>query len=467
MLTNEMPQADAAMFTGPLGDIVNELDNYTEGSKVGVLVTLLSGFSASIGSIPTVGTGKGAMPLSFWPILVGPTGAGRKGTATGMAMKVIESGLGGFADACVVYGCPATGLGFAAELTERSIRGVTAPVMFIEEEMDTFIANARRDTKIGTYLRKAWDGAGISHKTSQTDLVIKKPHVAVVGHIQPRNWGAISGSKDATGGTYNRFFPVWVIQSKKLPVFGEKNADQAIERLGAKLRRIVNFAQEVTEIKVPDKVARVFESKHREICDALTTGNEQLGQYTERAMAYMIRLAGLYALAETRTEVTVADFDAALALITYMVETVTYTLPEAEASGNDIPARVLAFIQEAGEEGATSSEVQRRFQRVRAAELRAITEASPFVVETKMRSEGGRPATLYTWVEPAESDEPRVETEGLPAADGVPAQPQQPKRRSRTRKPKQEPEALPAEFVEAADHAVVELEVRDGLLATA
>lgn len=400
-----MPTPDPAMFTGPLGKMVNELDNYTEGSKVGVLVTLLSGFSAAVGNLPGVKTKKGAMGLSFWPVLVGPTGVGRKGTATGIAMEVLSAGLKGFTEHSVVYGCPATGLGFASELSERSIRGVATPVMFIEEEMDSFVSNAKKDTKIGTYLRKAWDGASIAHRTSQTDLVIKKPHVAVVGHIQPKNWGAISGSKDATGGTYNRFFPVWVIQSKKLPVFDEDGAPtDVIERLGNRFRQITNFAQEVADLTVPQTVARVFENRHREICDALTTGSEELGQYTERAMAYMIRIAGLYCLADKRTEITVADFDAALALVQYMVETVTYTLPEAEAAGSDIPARVISWIREAGEEGVTSTEVARKFQRVRAAEIKAIVDSCSQIQVRRMRPEGGRPATLYVWMEETEEE---------------------------------------------------------------
>jgi hypothetical protein len=395
------------MFTGPLGKMVNELDAYTEGSKVGVLVSLLSGFSVAVGNLPTVATAKGPQPLSFWPVLVGPTGVGRKGTATGIAMKVVATGLANFNEHNVVYGCPATGLGFAGELAERAIRGIAAPVLFIEEEMDTFISNSKRDSKIGTYLRKGWDGQPITHRTSQTDLTIKQPHVGIIGHIQPKNWGAISGSKDATGGTYNRFFPVWVVQSKKLPVFAQANPSEVIVKLGNRFRSMVNFAQEVTDLAVPEGVAKVFEGKHREICDGMTTGNEELGQYTERAMAYMIRLAGLYALADKRTELKVVDFDAGLALVQYMVETVTFTLPEAESDGSDIPARIIAYVREAGEAGVTSTEVARKFQRVRAAEIRAIVEACEQIKTSRMRSEGGRPATLFTW-----SDEAVEEDQG-------------------------------------------------------
>lgn len=409
MRGNEMPTPDEVMFTGPLGEMVNELDKYTEGSKVGVLVTLLGALSAAVGSMPGVGTGKGHMPLSFWPVLVGPTGIGRKGTATGIAMRVVKSALANFYEHNVVYGCPATGLGFATVLDERAVRNIPSPVLIVEEEMDNFVSNAKKDAKIGTYLRKAWDGADITHKTSQSDLRIESPHVAIVGHIQPKNWGAITGSKDATGGTYNRFFPVWVIRSKKLPVFSTPDPADTIEKLGHKFRAMVNFGQEVSDLTVPDDVAEIFEAKHREICDGLTSGNEELGQYTERAMAYMIRLAGLYCLADKRTELRVEDFDAALALVEYMVQTVTYTLPEAEADGSDIPAKIIAWVREAGEAGVTSTEIARKFQRVRAAEIKQILASCPEVICEKLKPEGGRPATLYRWVAAGSEAESEVE----------------------------------------------------------
>ncbi len=54
-------------------------------------------------------------------------------------------------------------------------------------------------------------------------------------------------------------------------------------------------------LAVTDEVAEVFEHKHRgPSATGSRPGLEELGRYTERAMAYMIRLAGLYALADKR-----------------------------------------------------------------------------------------------------------------------------------------------------------------------
>ncbi len=74
-----------------------------------------------------------------------------------------------------------------------------------------------------------------------------------------------------------------------------------------------------------------------------------------------------------------------------MVETVTSTLPEAAQDGSDIPARILAFIRRPRKRGVTLSEVARKFQRVRAAEIRAIVDNAEEVRTSKMKSEGGRP----------------------------------------------------------------------------
>ncbi|NRQ30516.1 hypothetical protein HII36_01475 [Nonomuraea sp. NN258] len=386
------------------GSITSALDPYTEGDRTGVLVSLMAGFSAYIGNGPAVETGKGASPLMFWPVLCGPSGLGRKGTATGIASRVLEAAFRTFSEDNTVHGLPATGLGFIGELDERSANGTAQPVLFLEEEMDTFITNARRDTKVGVYLRKAWDGQTISHKTKHDDVKIRRPHVAIIGHVQPKNWAAISGSRDATGGTYNRFFPVWVYQSKTLPVFEATDTAQVIRACARALREVADWARDADTVTVPRHVAQVFETTHRPICEALTNGSEELSQYTERAMAYMVRLAALYALADQREEISVADFDAALALVTYSVESVAYILPEAEmAQELPLALRVERFIAEAGETGVASTVIYRKFG-IRKAELETLIADMDTIESFKAASTGGRPAQMYRYV-------------GAPAAD--------------------------------------------------
>lgn len=173
------PVPDEAIYFGLLGKITKQLDPLTEGDPIGVLVSLMAGFSAYIGHGPSVQTGKGDSNLQFWTVLVGQSGLGRKGTATGIASRVLTSAFGEFAESSVIDGLPATGLGLLTELVDRAEGTIATPALFIEEEMDMFINNAGKDPKVGVYLRKAWDGQTLAHRTSKVSTLLRRPHLVL------------------------------------------------------------------------------------------------------------------------------------------------------------------------------------------------------------------------------------------------------------------------------------------------
>lgn len=389
------PTADKVIFTGPLGEITTALDPHTEADPMGVHMSLIAAFSAYLGPDVRVKSGKGTSPLSIWPVLVGQTGIGRKGTATAAAMQVVTSAWSSWSD--VAYGFPATGLGFLGALHERSDEGLARPVLAIEEEMDGFIANTKRDTRLGTYFRKAWDGSDILHKTATSDILIVGTHVAIIGHVQPLNWGAISRSRDATGGTYNRFLPIGVERSKTIPVFGAEDTTELVQQLAKKLRRIARDARDVDMVTVRKDVAEVFEAHHRPACESLTAGNEELAQMSERALAYLIRLAALYALADGRDEIEVEDLDPALAIVKYSVETVAAVLPE--VGGDRLTTKIYNALLNAGPDGLSKSELWMAIGRnYSAADVRAALLALPDVEVTVGESTGGRRPEIYRLV---------------------------------------------------------------------
>ncbi|WP_043616083.1 hypothetical protein [Nonomuraea candida] len=406
-MQSNAPVISNEAFHGLFGRITDALDPYTEGSKVGVMVSLMSAYSAYIGYGPTVETGKGSSPLALWGVLVGRSGVGRKGTATGIARRVIESAFATFGEENVVEGLPATGLGFITELADRAEGTLANPVWFIEEEGDALLSNARRDAKVGVYLRKAFDAQTIAHKTKVDDLRVRRPHLGLIMHVQPRNWAAVAGGKDATGGTWNRLLPVWVQQSKTLPVFESSDAHEAIRQAARALRQAGDYARQVDTVTVPGHVARVFEAKHRPIVEAMIS-TEAMSQYAERAMAYMIRLAGLFALSERRDEISERDFDAALALVCYSIETIAYVLPEAEASEEaSLTVKVENFVREAGDAGRTATEIYRALN-IKAADLREIVAQLDTIEVVKGHSAkgtGGRPSMRYIYVDSAPAEE--------------------------------------------------------------
>ena len=398
MSKRESPKIDPVAFDNPFGEMAKDLDPYTEGSMQGVMVTLLSAYSGYLGHTTRVQTGRGTSPLATWFVLVGLSGKGRKGATARIAMPVIKKAFNKWASEHVLHGIPATGLGMMAELNEHDGNSV----FVLEEEMDTFINNAKKDTKVGVYLRKAWDGETITHKTAKADFKLENPHLGFVGHVQPKNWGAISGSKDATGGTYNRFLAIYVEQSKRVPVFGGPDPADAIEQAAKRLRGIAAWGREVEVVSVPADVARRFEEHHRPACESLTEGSEELAEMAERALAYMIRIAALYALASRREEISVEDLDSALALVTYAVESVRYVLPD--LAGESLAQKILTALETYGT--LSSSELWDVVGRNRSrSEIQEALRLIPQVEVFKGQSTGGRPPTFFRLVTNREDDE--------------------------------------------------------------
>jgi hypothetical protein len=139
-------------------------------------------------------------------------------------------------------------------------------------------------------------------------------------------------------------------------------------------------------------------------------------------MAYMVRLAALYALADKRDEISVRDFDAALALVSYSVETVSFILPEAEIHEEaSMAVRVESFIRDAGEDGVTSTEIYRHLS-IKASELQAIMAELETIEVSKSKGGRGRPTMLYRYITPETADmdsEEIEETEEIEMATPV------------------------------------------------
>jgi hypothetical protein len=394
MATEPVPTKE--VFENPLGRMVMAIDPFTEADPVGVLGSLLSLFSSYIGNGPKVRTGRGLQSLPVWTVLVGGTGEGRKGTATDFAVKLVEAGLSKWAETGTRHDIPATGLGFANMLAERAGEDESpAPLTMIHTELDTFVGAAKKDPKVGGYLRDAWDNKPIVHKTAKDDIHVRDPHVAIIGHVQPRNWGAILGSRDATGGTYNRFLALYVKISKRLPVFGVVDFEPTLREQGSKLRLIGSWAREVEEITVTPESAEWFEEITRPQIEALTGGTEELRQMTERSLAYVIRIAALYALANMRETIEPEDFDSALALVAYSVESVRFIFPE--AGGEALVTKIKTHLM-AAPDGLTKAELWHLVGHgVKKIDLDTAIMGLPQVEMTTGPSTGGRPPQIYRW----------------------------------------------------------------------
>jgi hypothetical protein len=396
------PVLDDVAFDNVFGRWAMELDPFCEGAPVGVMATLMAAFSAYIGPGVRAKTRIGSSPLSAWFVLVGASGEGRKGWTLRIARPVITKALKAWHEKGILESCPATGLGLMKSLAEREGGSVVA----FEQEMDDFIRNARNDSRIGVYLRKVWDGDGIVHKTSKDFVEVSDPHMALVGHVQPDNWGAIAGSRDATGGTYNRFVPLHVKRSKDLDLYYGPSPDDVQEEIAREFRETASLVREMgSQITAPQDVAKRFKDYYRPAAEDLIRGNTRLAQMAERPDGKLIRLASLYAIADLREEIAEKDFESALALIRYSVETIRHVLPD--MGGESLANQILNALLN----GPITLTDLRDYigKNVKREEIDRTLNMLPQVKRYQRDSTGGRRPTYLELVQPA------GDSEGVPA----------------------------------------------------
>ena len=84
---------DEAAYHGLAGDIVRELLPHTEADPVALLATLLACVGNAIGTGPHYRVSGARHELRLFPVLVGATASGRKGTALDSLSPIFEAAL--------------------------------------------------------------------------------------------------------------------------------------------------------------------------------------------------------------------------------------------------------------------------------------------------------------------------------------------------------------------------------------
>jgi Protein of unknown function (DUF3987) len=403
-----MPVRDPAMFYGLLGDIVTTADPTTEGDKVGVLVSLLAGVGVAIGAGPHIMVGNSPHPLLVSPLLFGSTGSGRKGEATSTAKLFLEAADQSFTEFTV------TGLSSGEGLIERikdpvdngddgdkrrrrnDWPGTTDKrLLVIEPEFTTTMARARREgSTLAGVIRQCFDGGKLS-VLNKAMVTASSSHVAIIGHVTPREFRIRMAESELAGGTYNRFLPVYVERSKRLPLpEGVSTGD--VTRLADQLRRAIAGARRVPVLRLGDDARHVWSDGLYDELSGADDDDHAWTEFTRRAAPYCLRIGALYAVLDGRRHVTADDLHAAAALVRYAIDSARYVL--GATSRDPRIDRIRRALDEADIDGLTRTDVSKLFSRHLTAgvldELLAqvLTDDHYRVEET---ATGGRPVRRY------------------------------------------------------------------------
>lgn len=319
------PTLDDRAFHGPIGDFAQKVGPHTEASQAAILLTLLANFGAAVGNGPYVMVGDAKQTAALFAVVAGKTAKARKGTSKAVVDRVMvrldtTNGLQIFR--------PPTMKGFGSGETlideirdQKSEDDAEAPadrrLVIAESEFASVLRRIGRENAIlGPTLRDAWDGSDLIAK-SRTNGKSKASdyHLALVGHITVEELEACLSQTEIQSGTANRILWVYAERANVLPN-GGNTPDWLIEDTAVRLRAAL---QRAASIRGPVEMSPMANSRWEEWY--LETAEDDppgiMGAVISRAEAQVLRLALIYALADSSDQIEIWHLQPAIAVWDY------------------------------------------------------------------------------------------------------------------------------------------------------
>lgn len=403
-----LPTLDQAVFDCYLGGLVEKVEPHTEADPIAVLASLLCTAGVYLGQDPHVQAGDDPHPLLVWPLIVGRTSAGRKGTSWSSAKRLLRAADPDFMTTNVRSGLT-SGEGLAAMFTEDDETlpdGTTRPgrlpvgdrrLLVVEPEWSAVMARMKREgNSLSATLRAAWEGGDLS-TLSVNARIAPSSHVGLIAHISPQEFRAKVSADDLAGGTYNRFLPIAVARSKFLPL-GSGISPDTLTDLGTSLRHRLTAGASLHTIGFAATAAQLW----RKLYVEFGTDHGDHGpveQFISRAAPNCLRLAAIHAALDFADTIKPEHLTAAAALVRYSIATARAVFTDTQT-----PARLLAWITEAGTQGRTRKDITAGFfgGHKKSADITALLDqlidAGRITRTQRPRADGkpGRPTEIYT-----------------------------------------------------------------------
>lgn len=324
---------DAAVYHGLAGEIVRELLPHTEADPMGLLVTFLACVGNAIGPGPHYRVGGARHELRLFPVLVGATSSGRKGTAVDTLAPIFEAALPDWWARRTKGLVSGEGLIYHVRDadTERKPRknmGVTVDyetvitdpgaadkrLLVVEKEFGGVLKVMTRESNtLSAVIRDAWDGGPMATLAKNSAVEAHGAHITILGHITPEELIALLTAADADNGFANRFLWICVKRSKLLPFGGELD-DNTILGIGEVLKAALEDAQHLGRITLTEDAKAAWEG----VYGPLTTGETGLvGTMLGRGAPYVMRLASVYAALDGTAQIDRQHLEAGLAIWGY------------------------------------------------------------------------------------------------------------------------------------------------------
>lgn len=420
-----------AVYSTLLGSAALEASADTEADPAAVLLHLLAGVGAAIGTGAYADWSGRHTPARLFGLVIGGTGGG-KGIAEHVALRLLRGAVPEWCDDGIAGGL-VSGEGLLAALggepapepgfddgppLPRLVTPTDHALLVVEPEFGRVLAAAGREgATLSHLLRELWDKDTAASLSRQRPLRVKRAHLSMVGHITPTELRRLADTNAIENGLLNRFLPIAVTRGALQP-FGTPPSSEAAARRRtneAAVREAVEYGRKAGRIDLhPDAHDRWIE-----LYGALAPERPfVLGALTARAIAHVQRVALLLALGDGDTYVRTLHLDAAAAI--WERAQAAWADLYGDVLGDKLAERLLAALTEAAQDGLTRAEIRSVVgsNNVPAARITGALEVlrtAGYASMTKVAGpSGGRPAEL--WIATAAHGSDGNEANAAPAA---------------------------------------------------
>ncbi len=364
-------------YQGLAGEMVRAMEPNTESDPAGLLIMLLAVLGNVIGRGAHFRVEEDLHYCKIWPVLVGETAKGRKGTGLNRIRRLMNRVDQDWYEGCVVTGL-SSGEGVIDRLRDQILKededgqpevidpGAADKRLLVEEpEFGSPLTVMQREgNTLSMVVRNLWDDRPLQTMTRNSPLRASETHGTIIGNITSRELLRHLNEERIGAGIGNRFVFVLVRRSKSLPHGGERDifTDDQVHRL----REAISFGKEEREIQLSAEVEDEYGYSAKELWEEiyadLSEGRRGLfGAVVSRAEAYVRRIATIYAVLDLSEDVKVAHILAALAVWQYCEQSAYLIF--GDKTGDRLADELLEALKDVGEEGMTRNDIHDFFGR--------------------------------------------------------------------------------------------------------
>lgn len=410
-------------------DVVTALEPSTEADPNALMFLFLAMIGNYLGKGAYIYQGGAEHYGKVWPLLVGQSGLGRKGTATDVMQAFFRQLDADFMRANRHSGLSSSEglIRLVADPDEKEIRamqkeaeeagetfdpGLAAPdkrKLIMESEFAGVLGRARREgNTLSATVRDAYDNNALQTITSKNPLRADEHHITIVGSITPKELMDKLTDTDVANGFANRFLTVFCHASKMLPRDAHQDKE-LIRDLVGQIDRAARRAKSVSSVVFTEAGGKVWDDFYEEHFRR----PEEPGRSMEMKLRWgphTLRLALIYALLDGCREIDEVHVKAAAGCWKYVEDSIAHVFDD-EALDPDL-GRMIEFIDEPDERsgialGKTRSQIgDQLFRRNKTKKqldelVRKLLATGKFVADTRPLLDGegkpkpGRPSTRY------------------------------------------------------------------------